>query len=637
MAQISSVIVGKAKDHVKGAMDEADSIRRRHLDRCKTWLQHYLFAREVAKDRHKWRAQVRVPVAYTTVETELPRLLQGIFAHTKWVVAEPREQSDEENAKLVTELLDWQLNTRIDAMTLAEDHFRDCLIYGTGICQIPWRRKVKKVRRPFKLDMRTRYQLQMIGYDLSNLPEYIEQEVLEFDGPMIEPVSLMEVWLDPKGSPGNYAYIVKHDQVTDEDLLHDERLGIYHDVKRILRDRHAGLDNEFDRSGVSDIADVQEIRQLDDTESQDEISGRNDIYEYWGPFDIHGNKEAVECVITVLGDNVIRLERNPYYHGKKPFIVNHYTRQSGSVYGIGKIQPIESLIESLNTVRNQRLDNVSLVLNSMWKMRVSAEVNPLDLISRPGGYIPVNNMDDVDPVTFPDVRASGYQEEEIIRENLDMTSGHYDYTRGSMEGVTKTATGIMTIVKEANVRFDSKIRGFQRSWVIPVAKHCIALNQQFMTEETVVRLQGESGYTWATVNPDNIQGEYDFKPAGTYRAANPETKRMMLLELTTVLLTNPQLAQFVNAYELAQLIRDSYELPAVEKIIVEPIEIEKDEARETLINAARQHAAEILGKAGMGEAEINSILAQTDLEQLEADEDTGLENGDQEDQEVDAA
>ena len=81
-------------------------------------------------------------------------------------------------------------------------------------------------------------------------------------------------------------------------------------------------------------------------------------------------------------------------------------------YGLSAVGLVEHLQHELNTTRNQRIDNVSFVLNRMWKVRRGADIDDSELVSRPHGVVHVDNPDDVTPFEMSGVTASSYNEKQ---------------------------------------------------------------------------------------------------------------------------------------------------------------------------------------------------------------------------------
>jgi hypothetical protein len=63
---------------------------------------------------------------------------------------------------------------------------------------------------------------------------------------------------------------------------------------------------------------------------------------------------------------------------------------------MGLIEPVISLQNELNTVRRQRLDNVNLMINRMWKVLSTADVDMDKLTAQPGGIVLTDNMEAID-------------------------------------------------------------------------------------------------------------------------------------------------------------------------------------------------------------------------------------------------
>ena len=153
---------------------------------------------------------------------------------------------------------------------------------------------------------------------------------------------------------------------------------------------------------------------------------------------------------------------NPYWrHGKKPFVTTCYEPLPGEIYGMSAVQVIEHLQHELNTQRNQRLDNVSLILNRMWKVRRSADIQEQELVSRPHGIIHVDNPDDVTEFVMQNVASSSYQDEMLTKTDMENAIGTPAVVRGANPERKETATEIITKNSNASIRFDVKITLFE--------------------------------------------------------------------------------------------------------------------------------------------------------------------------------
>src|SRR5690625_7976043 len=62
--------------------------------------------------------------------------------------------------------------------------------------------------------------------------------------------------------------------------------------------------------------------------------------------------------------------RSPYWkHGKKPYVVASYSPMPNEFYGMSAVENIEHLQHELNANRNQRIDNIGVMLKRIEPVR----------------------------------------------------------------------------------------------------------------------------------------------------------------------------------------------------------------------------------------------------------------------------
>src|SRR5690606_3707901 len=125
------------------------------------------------------------------------------------------------------------------------------------------------------------------------------------------------------------------------------------------------------------------------------------------------------------------------------------------------VEIIQHLQAELNTQRNQRIDNASMILNRMWKVRRGADIDESELVSKPHGIIYVDQPDDVTEISFSDVPSSAYIEGNIIERDMENALSVPSVVRGVDPTRQETATEIVTKTSNAGVRFDVKIMLFE--------------------------------------------------------------------------------------------------------------------------------------------------------------------------------
>jgi hypothetical protein len=455
------------------------------------YYQIYRSVREESKQNYAGRAKLFIPYVFSTIETIVPRLV----GEKPKVEAVPREPTDIQGAKVNSQILDYQW----DILKMKEKlkmWTRQALIYGVGIIKLSWEFKQKG----------------------SN---YI-------DKPCAELVDLFDYFIDPNATTiDNARYSIQRAE---------------RDLAVLKANSNYVIPTTLESTVKQDEYKVMRDSILGLTKPKEKQNKNVEVLEYWGLFDIDGKGTEEECLLVVANQTtLIRCEKNPYEHKQKPFIHLNDVQVPFTVWSIGEIEQLKSLAYELNDVRNQRMDNVTLILNRMWKVNKNADVDEEDLVSQAGQIVHTDDMNGIEPLTTPDVTSSAYNEETMIKQDMQLVSGVSDYSRGMGSSSNKTlanstATGIMLLQEAGNARFKYKLDNIEDA-LVRFGKQLLALNQQFMDTETKIRISGVNGTMWVDVNPDNIQGEYDIKiEAGSTQPMNKSIRRAEARELLQAVL-----------------------------------------------------------------------------------------------------
>lgn len=342
------------------------------------------------------------------------------------------------------------------------------LIYGTSFVKMDIERVTMKntiTRDLDSVDEATGQPMQ------ETVTEIVEVSAL----PKFGHVDILDIDIDPRVSCIEEANGIIHniEKVKFSDLLRDkEDLGYFN--LDVIKEASEGGEGPgvFDNSEKHEKEVMRGVSGANGDALRDEKRPDLEnlvVREYWGVFSPTGDAEDLdEYVITVVNDKwVIRCEKNIYAsetcpYGVRPFEIFTDHDVPGELYGIGEIEPTETLQIGINKMRNQRLDNVDLVLNRMWIMDRSAGINPKSLVSIPGNVIPADDIEGVKPLATPDVTSSAYAEEDRFSRDFQNATGTIDPTdRGGSSGFVSTATGQKIRDKESSARFQLKIENLE--------------------------------------------------------------------------------------------------------------------------------------------------------------------------------
>lgn len=422
-----------------------------------TRFQEYYKLYRSYQERGKlpWRSNLFIPKTFEIIETIAPRIAYA----QKTFIARPVEGGDVDNAEAFSDLLKYQFE-RTNMEDVIEELVKETLIYGTGIVKVSWK---------------------------DNMP-------------YPEVVDIFDFFPDPKArSDAELNYAIHRVQ---RDMI-DLRKNPNYDPKALDR---------LEKAGAS-VDDTQERRQrlgIIGVTSSDNSRTRYEVIEY------HGEYEGEMYIITVVGDEVLRKDKSPY--GKIPFVVVNDHRVPHELYGIGEIEPIESLQNELNDIRNQRLDNVKLAINKMWGVVAGGVQFEDELVSRPGGVIHLTRPDALPELGWRPVDSTSFTEEAVIKSDAERATGANSPLSGALVSpmggtqggvMNRTATGFQGAINQADKRFIAKVNQIKRG-LIRIGRLFLDFDQLFMTKEQAVRVLGESGQEIIVpVTPEDIRGNYD--------------------------------------------------------------------------------------------------------------------------------
>jgi hypothetical protein len=537
--QVASEIVGKVK-----AFETWREPYKQKWDRF-----YKLYRGYIEKKNYPWQSNIFVPYSFSTVETIVPRLIS-----TKpQVDVLPQEEQDQLYAELQAKIIDYEWD-KMNMEALMPDMIRQFLIYGTSIMKVYWKKRIAKEMQEVPID--------------PEMPELgtkeVETERSIEDEPCVELVDLYDFFWDPTGYNIETCQWVAHRTYRSFNyLMEQQKLGLYKNVA-LLKQKKGKIfieKNDFtERQSATDINDPRNYIVAED--GHDDI----EIIEYW---------EDNRVVTLANREVVIREEdKNPLNHGKKPFIRVVDQSVPKEFCGIGEIEPIETLQYELNDMRNQRMDNATMIMNRMWIVKNGANVDEDELVSDVGGIIHTDDIQGITAVQIGDLPNSSYREETLIKADIQQSTGITDYTKGVASDAlaNETATGISLMQEAGNARLRLKMMNLEKA-VQEIGEMLVSLNAQFITDEKVFRITGEQGTEWVTVKPERLKENFDvIVRAGSTLPENDAIKKKQAMELFQLFNGDPmidqaelrrELLRFSNVRNINKLLAPQTMQPAI--------------------------------------------------------------------------
>ena len=501
-----------------------------------------------------------IPYIFNIVENAFPKIVKSLFSVRPYIPFMPVNANDPDSsrkAENMTKLVEWELDNKMKGRLVYNDILRSACMYGTAISKQTWKLEERPVVKRAEI---AGYQTDPetgLTVAVTNM-QPVETTEITYDAPFMQNIELQDFFFDPYGTDiDNCEYVIHRYWLPMHKIIQmseSEQLDV--DVKTIKekltpKGRTGEQGREYDKSSAINMG------------QKPNRSNEVEVLEYW--------TNDLKCI--VLNKSLVALVTpNPYWHRRKPFSKWECVPVSGEFYGIGIIEMCRQLQVELNTTRNQRIDNVSFALNRMYTILRTANIDTTQLRSRPNGFIEVDDHDDIREMQTTEVKSSSYTEETVIKNDMDVTSGVYNYTRGEPADRRETATTASILAQAGNDRFESQVLQIGWGGFSDSALQLAWLNRQYITVDTEIAVVGDNGeQSTVMVNQDDIDVDLQIIPAPSslFSAANKQIQQNALVQLSNIMVNNPN----VNQEEFLRRIFEAFDFTDPDKLIAKQMPV----------------------------------------------------------------
>jgi len=248
----------------------------------------------------------------------------------------------------------------------------------------------------------------------------------------------------------------------------------------------------------------------EDKYDQDSVKTLSDYDIVW----VHQNFMRVQnndFVYYTLGTEFMLTDPKPlselYFHGERPIVMGCAIIESHKLFPSGVGQLGENVQKEINEVANQRLDNVKLVLNKRWFVRRGAQVDLKSIVRNVAGGVTLMSdiTKDVKSEEFHDVTRSSYQEQDRLNVDYDELIGAFSAsTIQSNRKLNETVGGMQMLRGTVNSLVEYLLRVFSETWVEPVMKQLVKLEQKYETDEVVLAIAARRAQLFQRYGLDEV-------------------------------------------------------------------------------------------------------------------------------------
>lgn len=221
-----------------------------------------------------------------------------------------------------------------------------------------------------------------------------------------------------------------------------------------------------------------------------------------------------------------------YLHGERPYVVGSVMVETHKSYPSSKVELVRDLQRAANDDWNLRFDNVKLVLNPRQFVRKGKGIEITDVRNfMPGKVVLVDDpQTDVYWDRPPPPDQSAYAEQDRINLDFDDLTG--DFTNSSVEASQlqqQSATGMHLMSGQASGMNEYELRVFAETFVEPVIRQLIKLEQAYETDPVVLSIAGKNAqiiqkYGISQITDELLNQELTTKANVGIGATNPQLK-----------------------------------------------------------------------------------------------------------------
>lgn len=463
---------------------------------------------------YNWRSKLFRPKTRSAIRNNEAAAVAAFFANRDVVSIEPQNENDKiqkASANIIKELIQYRLTKSIPWFLTLMGAYQDAMVPGVVISYQAWDYKERTIKE--KAPVYTPSGDPVIGED--GKPEYgtFERTEIIRDQPIIELIPVENIrfhpaakWTDPiNTSP----YLIELIPMYIIDI--QARMDMTY--PKTKQPKWKPLAEGVLKSARKQNYDItRQAREYPRTDTGDQPSGGKaaSVYDVvWVHRNIMKIREEDWFFYTLgtehlLSDPVIL--NKVYPHGR-PYVMGISVVEAHKSYPSGLGQLGENVQTEINSVVNQRLDNVQLVMNKRYFVKRGSAVDLKSILRNAAGSVTMvnNTADDVRPIEFNDVTQSAYQEQDRLNLDFDEVVGNFSV--GSIQSnrkLNETVGGMAMIRGNSNALTEYSLRTFGETWVEPTIRQTVKLEQMYETDEVILGIAADKANLFQKYGIDQI-------------------------------------------------------------------------------------------------------------------------------------
>lgn len=528
-----------AKDAHQSSTSYVDAnYRKKWEDGLRMFQSRHPQDSKYLSDAYKHRSKIFRPKSRSLVRKHEAAAAAAFFSNLDVISTAAVNQNDRNqaaSADLWKEVINYRLTKTIPWFLTLVGAMQDAMTVGVACSYQYWKYEAKSV---MEYETATdEFGMPILGED--GQPMLVERPrmVVKKDQPCIELMPVENIRIDPGASWINpiesspYVIRLVPMYVCDVKSMMNNI-----DQKTNAPKWKQLTDGQIKSAMKNDNDSTAQTREQNRQDSKD--PGNTAIGDYeivW----VHENFMRVdgeEMVFYTLGTEFMLSDAKPlgevYFTGERPIVMGCCVVETHKVMPESPVLLGEQLQREANEVVNQRLDNVKLVLNKRYIVKRGAQVDIKSLVRNVPGSVTLANdvQNDVNALEFQDVTSSSYQEQDRINVDYDELTGNF--SQGSImtnRKMNETVGGMGMISNAANQITEYTLRTFTETWVEPVLRQLVKMEQKYETDEVILAIAASQAklietYGVSEINDELLGQELTLSVNVGMGATNPDQK-----------------------------------------------------------------------------------------------------------------
>lgn len=426
------------------------------------WLRMYkLYRAYQEKVNYAYQTRLMPPIAFQIVETVASRL---VTAKRKTRVL-PREKKDV-NSKSI-QAWDDLVNYDFDVIKLQKKlprWIKSATTFGNGIGMVSW----------------------------------LTDSSIDYDDPFLTICDLWDIMPAPETEDleEDCPWLIRRIIKSKEKIERDEKArgdnALYKNVNFLQPKQVEDWKQERYDINVKKMGQIQSAESKVQSEAVIKVTGekyeREKMIELWECYDF----EEGELITIGNREILMRNDETPYRgvnHGR--IFLNLADHEvNWEMWAIGHIEPVETTIVEIADLRNQRMDDVILMLDPVVKIRKDSGISKNDIIFAPGAKWELRKMDDVVVERLPDISLMGVNEERMLSDEIEKTLAISEYVQGMPQSAGEPVGKVAMLIGQSNLRLSTFAQNLSET-LTGLANILIEMNREFIEEDKLYRVVGD--------------------------------------------------------------------------------------------------------------------------------------------------